>query len=113
MIDPGPDDPGHLDEVARASFEAFRGALKTKPIELIRNLLESWDTPVVIANHPSRSAKDVGVYGLYTPREFRDWNDTAPESASPGMSRNWESCSGLTVGSMPAKPISFCGARLT
>ncbi len=37
--------------------------------------------PVVIANHPSRSARGVGVYGLYAPREFRDWNDTAPQVA--------------------------------
>ena len=37
--------------------------------------------PVVIANHPSRSATDYGVYGLYEPREFRRWNDTAPQVA--------------------------------
>ena len=37
--------------------------------------------PVVIANHPSRSADSVGVYGLYDPAELRDWNDEAPEVA--------------------------------
>jgi hypothetical protein len=37
--------------------------------------------PVLIANHPSRSATDVGVYGANTPSELRDWNDTAPEVA--------------------------------
>src|SRR5690606_34967062 len=37
--------------------------------------------PVLIANHPSRSASDVGVYGAYSPAEFRDWNDTAPRVA--------------------------------
>lgn len=59
---------------------------------------ESWDTeprmlealdfmktlnakPVVIANHPSRSATGLGEYGLYDPAEFRDWNDKAPEIA--------------------------------
>jgi hypothetical protein len=63
---------------------------------------ESWDTeprmlealkemnkfpskPIVIGNHPSRSAKDLGVYGQHTPHEFRNWNDTAPE-VSVGMS---------------------------
>jgi len=40
--------------------------------------------PVLIANHPSRSATDVGVYGANTPSELRDWNDTAPE-VSVGM----------------------------
>lgn len=39
------------------------------------------DPPVVIANHPSRSAQGLGVYGLDTPEELRDWNDTAPEVA--------------------------------
>jgi hypothetical protein len=37
--------------------------------------------PVVIANHPSRSAAAMGVYGYDHPAELRDWNDTAPEIA--------------------------------
>jgi hypothetical protein len=37
--------------------------------------------PVVIANHPSRSAAGLGEYGLDKPSELRDWNDTAPEVA--------------------------------
>ncbi len=37
--------------------------------------------PVVIANHPSRSARGLGEYGLYGPEEFRAWNDTAPRVA--------------------------------
>jgi hypothetical protein len=37
--------------------------------------------PVVIANHPSRSATDLGVYGHDHPAELRDWNDTAPDVA--------------------------------
>jgi hypothetical protein len=37
--------------------------------------------PIVIANHPSRSAKEMGVYGQDRPAEFRDWNDTAPKVA--------------------------------
>lgn len=45
--------------------------------------------PVVIANHPSRSATGDGVYGLYSPAEFRRWNNTAPNiavgmAAAPG-----------------------------
>jgi hypothetical protein len=34
--------------------------------------------PVVIANHPARSATGPGTYGLDHPAELRDWNDTAP-----------------------------------
>jgi hypothetical protein len=37
--------------------------------------------PVVIANHPSRSARGMGEYGLDDPGEFRDWNNAAPEIA--------------------------------
>ena len=39
------------------------------------------EKPVVIANHPSRSATDVGEFGRTTPRELRAWNDTAPQVA--------------------------------
>jgi len=37
--------------------------------------------PVVIANHPSRTADAYGSYGLIEPAEFRHWNDTAPNIA--------------------------------
>ncbi|MCA3720637.1 MAG: phosphoesterase, partial [Phenylobacterium sp.] len=40
--------------------------------------------PVVIAHHPSRSAKGLGQYGQTTPAELRDWNDAAPQ-VSVGM----------------------------
>jgi len=37
--------------------------------------------PVVIANHPSRTATAVGQYGLVSPGELRNWNDAAPKVA--------------------------------
>jgi hypothetical protein len=40
--------------------------------------------PVVIANHPSRSAGGLGVYGQDRPDELRNWNDAAP-SVAVGM----------------------------
>ena len=40
--------------------------------------------PVVIAHHPSRSAKGLGQYGQTAPAELRDWNDAAPQ-VSVGM----------------------------
>lgn len=40
--------------------------------------------PVLIANHPSRSAPSATEYGRYDPAEFRNWNDTAP-SVAVGM----------------------------
>jgi hypothetical protein len=50
-------------------------------LEALTAIRELPSPPVVIANHPSRSAEGLGVYGLDTPRELRDWNDTAPEVA--------------------------------
>ena len=37
--------------------------------------------PVVIANHPSRSARDYGQYGADDPAELRRWNNAAPNVA--------------------------------
>ncbi|MDZ4761787.1 MAG: phosphoesterase [Alphaproteobacteria bacterium] len=52
-----------------------------KMIEALTYMKEIEAPPVVIANHPSRSATAVGAYGQYDPAEFRDWNDAAPEIA--------------------------------
>jgi hypothetical protein len=37
--------------------------------------------PLVIAHHPSRSARGISQYGMTTPRELRAWNDAAPKVA--------------------------------
>ena len=50
-------------------------------LEALRAMDQLSPKPVVIANHPSRSATGLGEYGLYDPAEFRDWNDLAPEIA--------------------------------
>jgi hypothetical protein len=60
-----------------------------KMIEALRFMDKQNPKPVVMANHPSRSARGLGVYGLDTPAELRNWNDAAPEVAvgmegSPG-----------------------------
>jgi len=39
------------------------------------------DQPIVIANHPGRSARGLGVYTKVTPQELRNWNDVAPTVA--------------------------------
>lgn len=55
----------------------------TKPrmIEAIQLMNGLERRPVLIANHPSRSASKTGEYGAYDPAELRQWNDTAPEVA--------------------------------
>jgi hypothetical protein len=50
-------------------------------LDALRTMSAFAAPPVVIANHPSRSARGLGDYGLYDPAELRDWNDTAPDVA--------------------------------
>lgn len=52
-----------------------------KMIEALTAMKALEKTPVIIAHHPSRSAKAYGKYGSYEPREFRRWNDLAPNIA--------------------------------
>ena len=50
-------------------------------LEALRMMDAYASKPIVIANHPSRSATGLGEYGLVDPAELRNWNDTAPEVA--------------------------------
>lgn len=52
-----------------------------KMLEALAHMRELATPPVLIANHPSRSATGIGEYGKYAPAELRDWNDTAPQVA--------------------------------
>jgi hypothetical protein len=54
---------------------------EARMLEALRVMDSLPEKPLVIANHPSRSADSVGVYGLYDPAELRDWNDQAPDVA--------------------------------
>jgi hypothetical protein len=62
---------------------------EARMVEALKFMDTQSPKPVVMANHPSRSAKGLGEYGLDTPAELRNWNDAAPEVAvgmegSPG-----------------------------
>ena len=50
-------------------------------LEALRHMRQVETPPVVIANHPSRSATGTGQWGQDRPGELRDWNDTAPKVA--------------------------------
>lgn len=50
-------------------------------IDALKLMRDQKSPPVLIANHPSRSATAPAAWGLYTPAEFRNWNDTAPRVA--------------------------------
>jgi hypothetical protein len=54
--------------------------------------------PVVIANHPARTATGLGQYGLVSPGELRNWNDAAP-SVAVGM----EGAPGHQAGGLTAR----------
>lgn len=53
-------------------------------IDALNYMKEMDELPIHIAHHPSRSATGQGQWGLDTPQEFRNWNDTAPK-VSIGM----------------------------
>jgi hypothetical protein len=50
-------------------------------LEALRHMQALKRPPLVIANHPSRSATGLGRYGLVSPSELRNWNDAAPAVA--------------------------------
>jgi len=50
-------------------------------LDALRHMQALPQPPVIIANHPARTATEVGRYGLLTPQELRAWNDTAPKVA--------------------------------
>lgn len=52
-----------------------------KMLEALKAMAQLDVPPLLIANHPSRSASGLGVYGLDTPTELRNWNNTAPNVA--------------------------------
>jgi hypothetical protein len=61
-----------------ADAERQRESLMLEALEAMKSLSSP---PVLIANHPSRSADGVGEYGLDFPAELRGWNDAAPDVA--------------------------------
>ena len=74
----------------RSAYPSDPGSnTEARMLEALRAMNEFPERPVVIANHPSRSAMGGALYGLYTPEELREWNDAAPDVAvgmvgSPG-----------------------------
>lgn len=51
---------------------------KPKMLDALRFMAGLGDPPVLLANHPSRTATGKDAWGLHDPQEFRDWMDTAP-----------------------------------
>lgn len=52
-----------------------------KMIEALNVMKAMADPPVVIVNHPARTAKAGERHGAYHPAELRNWHDTAPNVA--------------------------------
>lgn len=64
-----------------------------KMVEALKFMNTLSPLPIVIANHPSRSAGGLGAYGQDQPHELRNWNDAAPKVAvgmegAPGHQAN-------------------------
>ena len=57
---------------------------ESRMLAALREMRDMQPPPLLIANHPSRSASGFGQYGVDDPAELRGWNDTAP-SVAVGM----------------------------
>ncbi len=91
--DAWPAEPGRDSEPKMLEALAFMNAMNAPP--------------VVIANHPSRSAKEPGGYGLDTPAELRGWND-----AAPGVAIGMEGAPGHQAGALkPDGTLDLAGER--
>ena len=71
---------------------------ETRMVEALKYMAQIPAPPVVIVNHPARTAPAIGQYGLVTPGELRNWNDAAPRVAV-GM----EGAPGHQAGALNAK----------
>ena len=69
-----------FDKLERFPLDPSRDS-EDKMIDALKAMRALEQQPIVIANHPSRSATGHGEYGLFDPAEFRRWNDAAPEVA--------------------------------
>lgn len=54
---------------------------RTAMLDMLRSLDVYTPRPVIIANHPSRSAEGFGVWGEHDAASLRDWHDAAPRVA--------------------------------
>ena len=74
---------------------------EARMVEALRYMAQIPSPPVVIANHPGRTAAGLGQYTLVTPSELRNWNDAAPQVAV-GM----EGAPGHQAGALNAKAMA-------
>jgi hypothetical protein len=70
-------------------------------VEALKYMAQIPAPPVVIANHPGRTARDLGQYTLVTPSELRNWNDAA-RMVAIGM----EGAPGHQAGALNAKAMA-------
>jgi len=72
-----------LAEAERAAAERTAEDLAAEPrmLEALEVMQGFAEKPVVIANHPSRTAAEGEPYGRTSPSELRSWNDKAPDIA--------------------------------
>jgi len=81
-------------------------------LEALRHMSSLPQPPILIANHPSRTATAVGQYGLLSPGELRAWNDTAPKVAIGMEGAPGHQASGMKPDGQ-SDPEGFRGAYAT
>ncbi len=83
IIAPGPDERDQLVTAERdySRSEPLEGSRDTqqKMLAALGYLRGLQPQPLMLINHPSRTATDVGVWGKVTPEEMRSWHAAAPQ----------------------------------
>jgi hypothetical protein len=84
----------HTDDEAERLYEIESNFNSTEPypadstwdtesrmLEALEAMNQFPEKPLVIVNHPSRTATGLGVYGKHTPEQLRNWSDAYPDIA--------------------------------
>ncbi|HYG05994.1 MAG TPA: hypothetical protein VD865_06230 [Stenotrophomonas sp.] len=84
IIAPGPEEREQLYRIERdySRAEPLPPARRDEEAQMIAalgHLRTLTPLPLMLVNHPSRTATGFGQWGEVTPRELRAWNDAAPE----------------------------------
>ena len=77
-------------------------------LDALRAMRALAERPVLLANHPSRSADGLGEYGQYHPAELRDWSDAAPDVAVGMEGAPWHQASAGASSAIPPSASHKC-----
>jgi hypothetical protein len=111
IIAPGPEENTQLERIERdynrrEPLVRFARNSDQWMLDALRFMQGLQPRPLMLINHPSRSAKGIGAWGKVKPKELRAWQDAAPEvlvgmEGAPGHQANTRHRGGYTHKAAP------------